>query len=271
MVALLPGETHRNISLRVEGTASHGGAGERLQKAKVGYCVCCSYITHVAVPPNYTAGPYVEEICMGTSLRQTQGPWAGRYLAAHQYWNWRGNLPTHWDWAPRPLDITAPLPLLFSLVRGKTSVAVPGTNAPCEKTSVAVTGTNAPCRPPPPVLDQPPRRPRDELHAAPVAPKPSPPDSNLAHGMDGTLRQFLNTTLFAAGTVLRQTARPEEKVGILLVPVKALCVGNLNQPSPPTRIVKANQTNCARNLTLRCLVKVNRNLEKRNKMIARET
>ena len=56
-IALPPGESHRNILLRVEGTASHGGAGERLQKAKVGYCVCCSYITHVAVPPNYTAGP----------------------------------------------------------------------------------------------------------------------------------------------------------------------------------------------------------------------
>ena len=112
---------------------------------------------------------------MGTSSRQTQGPSAGRYLAAHQYWNYCGKIPTHWDWDARSLDITAPHPLLFSLVREKTSVAVPETNAPCEKTSAAVTGPNAPCRPPPPVLDRPPRRPRGELHAAPVASKPSPP------------------------------------------------------------------------------------------------
>ena len=52
-VARPPGEKRREILLRVEGAASHGGAGEKLQKARVGYCVCCSHITHVAVPPTY--------------------------------------------------------------------------------------------------------------------------------------------------------------------------------------------------------------------------
>ena len=77
------------------------------------------------------------------------------------------------------------------------------------------------------------------------------------HGADGTLRGFLNTTLFAAGTGLRQIVRPEERVKS--PPVKKLRMGNLNQPSPPTRMVEANQNDCARNLALRCLVKVNRN------------
>ena len=67
-IALPPGEKRRRILMRVEGTTSHGGSGERLQKAKVGYCVCCSYITHVAVPPTHTAGSYEGEKCMSTTL-----------------------------------------------------------------------------------------------------------------------------------------------------------------------------------------------------------
>ena len=78
--------------MRVEGTASNGGSGERLQKAKVGYCVCCSYITHIAVPPTYTAGSYEAEKCMSGTLWQTMGPWAGRYWAARQCWNYFGAL-----------------------------------------------------------------------------------------------------------------------------------------------------------------------------------
>ena len=128
---------------------------------KVGYCVCCSYITHVAVPPNYTAGPYVGEEGMGITLWQSQGPWAGRYLAARQFLNWRGNLPAHWDRDARSLDIPTPQPLLFSLAQERASGAAPEMKAPC--------------RPPPVLLGGPPRRPRYELHAEPVASKPSPP------------------------------------------------------------------------------------------------
>ena len=87
-VALPPGEKRREILLRVAGAATHGGSGEKLQKAKVGYCVCCSAITHVAVPPTYPTGPFEEMKMAGVSLWQTKGPWAGRALAAHQYWNW---------------------------------------------------------------------------------------------------------------------------------------------------------------------------------------
>ena len=66
-VALPPGVTHKRILMRVEGTASRGGSGASL-KAKVGYCPCCSRITHVAVPPSYDAGPYEAGKCMSTSL-----------------------------------------------------------------------------------------------------------------------------------------------------------------------------------------------------------
>ena len=111
---------------------------------------------------------------MGTTLWQSLGPWAGRYLAAHQYWNWRGALPTHWDWAARTLDIPASRLLLFSLAHEKTSGAVPETNAPC--------------RPPPALLDRPPHRPRDALRAEPVAPTPSPPQPAPSESRD--LKEF---------------------------------------------------------------------------------
>ena len=67
-IAPPPGETHKHILLRVEGTASRGEFGQPTQRAKVGYCPCCSIITHIAVPPSYDAGLFVEEKCMSTSL-----------------------------------------------------------------------------------------------------------------------------------------------------------------------------------------------------------
>ena len=114
-------EAHRRILLRVEGTASRGGSGQALQKAKVGYCPCCSIITHIAVPPTYDAGDYVEAKCTGTSLWQQSGPWAPRYLAAHQYRNSYGKLSSHWDWAAYTLDLTAPPPLSLSKLQEKST------------------------------------------------------------------------------------------------------------------------------------------------------
>ena len=148
------------------------GAGASLQKAKVGYCVCCSKITHVAVPPNYPTGSYVETKCMGTTLWQTKGPWAGRALAAHQYWNWYGALSASRDWAARSMDIQAPSPLLFLHVRGTEPETKPQKDAPSKPQKDEPTNT---------LLDRPPRRPRDGSHSRtprmqePVASKPSPP------------------------------------------------------------------------------------------------
>ena len=113
-VALPSGETHRRILLRVEGKASRGGSGQGLQRAKVGYCPCCSIVTHIAVPPSYDAGPFDEAKCTSTSLWQQWGPWASRYLAAHHYYNAYGALSHHWDWAAHTLDIATPSPLSLS-------------------------------------------------------------------------------------------------------------------------------------------------------------
>ena len=154
-IVLPPGEAHRRILMRVEGTASRGGSGAGFQKANVGYCVRCSHIAHIAVPPTYSAGSYDEEICMSTTLWQTMGPWASPYLAAHQNWNTYGALSTHWDWVAGSLDLTAPPPLLFSLVH----------ELPPETDPEA---TN-PHYIPPAVLERPPRRPREILPTAPAA------------------------------------------------------------------------------------------------------
>ena len=123
--ALPPGDSHKHILLRVEGTASRGGSGQSLQKAKVGFCPCCSVITHIAVPPSYEVGDYVEAKFAGIKLWQQFGPWAPRYLAAHQYHNAYGYLSTHWDWAASGLDIKAPPPLSLSEVQKKSTPPEP--------------------------------------------------------------------------------------------------------------------------------------------------
>ena len=115
---------------------------------------------------------------MGTTLRQTNGPWAGRYLAALQHWNGYG--PSHWDCAARLSDIPAPRLLLPMRVHEKTSETLPQEHAPPDTK--------------PPLLDRPPRRSRDELHARnietpePVAPKPSPPQPTISVSRD--LKEF---------------------------------------------------------------------------------
>ena len=67
-IALMDEETHRNILMRMVGSASQGGVGEKSQKAKVGFCTCCSQVTHIAVPPNNAAGEYVNAKYLGLKL-----------------------------------------------------------------------------------------------------------------------------------------------------------------------------------------------------------
>ena len=74
---------------------------------------------------------------MGIILWQTNGPWAGRALAAHQYWNWFGALSTSRDWAARSPDIQAPSPLLLVHVREKESETIPQKDAPLEPTTAS--------------------------------------------------------------------------------------------------------------------------------------
>ena len=86
----------------------------------------------------------MEAKCAGTALWQQSGPWAPRYLAAHQYRNAYGNLSSHWDWAASTLDLTAPLPLSLSELQKKS----PDSNTPPEP-------VHAKPIPPPPSSDQP--------------------------------------------------------------------------------------------------------------------
>ena len=153
-VALPPGEAHKHILLRVEGTATRGGSGQAPQRAKVGYCPCCSIITHIAVPPSYEAGLYDAAKCTSTQLWQVSGPWAPRYYAAHHFRNAYGKLSTHWDWAASTLDLPAPHPLSLSNWQepplDPTSVHAnpsPTPPLPHEKSSAPLPATMSPSMP----------------------------------------------------------------------------------------------------------------------------
>ena len=124
-LVLPPGDSHRHILMRVEGTASRGGSGPPLQRAKVGYCPCCSTISHIAVPPSYAAGTFDNDKCTSTTLWQSFGPWAPRYLAAHQYYNLYQSLSSHWDWAASTLDLTAPNPLSLARLHETSPASAP--------------------------------------------------------------------------------------------------------------------------------------------------
>ena len=111
--------------MRVDGTASRGGSGPPLQRAKVGYCPCCSTISHIAVPPSYAAGKFDKDKCTSTNLWQLFGPWAPRFLAAHQYYNLYQSLSSHWDWAASTLDLTAPNPLSLARLHETSPASAP--------------------------------------------------------------------------------------------------------------------------------------------------
>ena len=112
-------EASTSTLVRLEGRLSKGHGGEArdglCQKAKVGYCPCCTRAAHVAIPPAYrlrALGPLKR---MGIRLWPAFGPWAPRRLAAIDYSMRYINsypLPVGWDWAAKALDFPAPAPIL---------------------------------------------------------------------------------------------------------------------------------------------------------------
>ena len=114
-VALSSWEMRQEILMRAEGTVTRGGEGSGLQKAKVGFCPCCAEATHIAAPPTYMRGEYVDGKYQGMLLLQNFGPWAGRNLAARNYYDWFGRIQDGWDWAACAWDFKVPSPLLHDL------------------------------------------------------------------------------------------------------------------------------------------------------------
>ena len=115
--------------VRLEGRLSKGRDAKAkdgiCQKAKVGYCPCCTRATHVAIPQSYAIGAMDPLKQMGIRLWTAFGPWAPRRLAAIDNSMRYSNsypLPTGWDWAAKALDFSAPGPILRGIPGGEPIV-----------------------------------------------------------------------------------------------------------------------------------------------------
>ena len=100
------------ISVRLQGACARahqgGQKGDMTQRAKVGYCPCCTRPTHVAARSRYMAGEYSGHKAHGIQLWKEHGPWAVRYFAATVYTRGTGCLPSDWDWAAQYLTLEPP-------------------------------------------------------------------------------------------------------------------------------------------------------------------
>ena len=103
-------EAWKSTLVRLEGRLSKGHEGKAkdglCQKAKVGYCPCCTQATHVAIPPAYTLAALDPLKQLAIRLWTAFGPWAPRRLAAIDSLCYINSypLPTGWDWAAKALD-----------------------------------------------------------------------------------------------------------------------------------------------------------------------
>ena len=105
-------EDSGRILVRIESTCSRARMSEKnaetAQRAKVGYCPCCTRPTHIAAPSRYVVGEFAPSNHRGNSLWMEHGPRAVRYFAAPLYAQDCGYFPPASDWAARPLNARAP-------------------------------------------------------------------------------------------------------------------------------------------------------------------
>ena len=110
------GTTHE-ILIRIEGRRckGHSDRTQNTQRAKLGYCPCCTRPTHVALPFSYDLGVDDPHKRVAMDLWAEWGPWGQRRYAGVYYAllsNDRRQTPPGWDWAARTLHIAYP-PLLI--------------------------------------------------------------------------------------------------------------------------------------------------------------
>ena len=80
---------------QVRARALSGAKAGRPQRAKVGYCFCCTRATRVAVPARYVAGEFSNGEARGLAQWVGGGPWAPRRYAALGYAQDKKSLQTH--------------------------------------------------------------------------------------------------------------------------------------------------------------------------------
>ena len=104
----------KSILLRIEGYVCKGYEGTRetlAQKAKCGYCPCCTRPTHVLIPPAYEVGQYGRRKDKPAKLRQAFGPFASRNYAAAIYQHSYKTLTVEWNWIQATHRLSIPYPL----------------------------------------------------------------------------------------------------------------------------------------------------------------
>ena len=113
-----------HILWRIVGRHSraYGAAGTKAgitQKAKVGFCPCCSWVSHVAIPGAYATGEFHQHKDTVMRLWQAYGPWGPRRYSAYSYVAENKYLPKDWDWSAMTLQIRyPPLPYLLPVSQG---------------------------------------------------------------------------------------------------------------------------------------------------------
>ena len=99
--------------------AEGGNPTKVSQKGKVGFCPCCSMVSHIAAPATYLLGDYCHHKAVVMGLWQYYGPWGPRRYTALQYVKENDYLPKNWDWAASTLNVEFPeLPYLASASEG---------------------------------------------------------------------------------------------------------------------------------------------------------
>ena len=112
-----PVGTRDDVLVRIEGLRRKGHYDKHnvCQKAKVGYCPCCTIPTHVGIPMSYRLGENDDRKQQAIDLWAQFGPWGHRRFCLLKYCYERNNrepFPIGWDWAANSLQKAFPPPLI---------------------------------------------------------------------------------------------------------------------------------------------------------------
>ena len=102
----------RHILLRILGQRCKGSEAGRkegvAQRAKRGFCPCCSRATHVLIPATYEQGQFGRRKANAVRLWQLYGPMASRAYAAAIYFNSFKYIPAGWNWIAAKHEVSLP-------------------------------------------------------------------------------------------------------------------------------------------------------------------
>ena len=157
-----PVQTTHDILIRLEGRRCKGHSDRQhtTQRAKVGYCPCCTLPTHVAIPLSYVLGEDDRHKRIAMDIWAEWGPLGQRRYAALFYAlinNGRQPMPVGWDWAAKTLNFAYPSVLIRGVPNGvPTPILTVDEARRLEHQRRNLEAARPRIRPPPPaILDRP--------------------------------------------------------------------------------------------------------------------